>query len=315
MKRLLKLYFYRLLHEKAFWIIFGILGLAGIVTGWVVGSAYVRSLDSHSYSLFDTYGLGYYTVMGLSFNFSASSLATIVNGGIPAIVGAYLQLGFWGLIVITLFVGREWKEKTFRNQILAGQSRLSIYLSSLIVCLVIAVANLLVFEALMLVTGSLFGTPFFTANELSHTANLVGKFAISITLLFLIYLMMACAATSWSYIIPNSWGALGLFYASCLALLISVIVVDDFAQSHLLPLYLLENFLPGYQAAKLMVFDYDTAVTSYVDVGGGQYVYYQAVSTAGHAVPFILTTIFSNLLYAAGMTFLGCLSFIKRDLK
>lgn len=109
MKRLLKLYFYRLAHEKAFWIIFGILGIAGIVTGWVVGSSYLRSLDSSSYSIFETYGLGYYTVMGLSFNFSASSLSTIVSGGIPAIVGAYLQLGFWGLIVITLFVGREWK--------------------------------------------------------------------------------------------------------------------------------------------------------------------------------------------------------------
>jgi hypothetical protein len=266
-------------------------------------------------TLFDTYGLGSYVAMGLSFSFSLSSLSSIVSVGVPGLVAAWLQLGFWGLIVITLFIGREWKERTFRNQILAGQSRLSIYFSSLIVCLVIALANLLVFETLMLVTGSLFGVPFFTARQLADTVNLGSKFAVSITLLFVIYLMMACAATSWSYIIPNSWGSLGVFYASCLALLFSVFIVDDIATRNHTSLYLLENFLPGYQSAKLMAFDYDNAITSYKDMGGQGYVYYMPQTTAGHATPFILTTVFSNLFYAAAMTFLGCFSFLKRDLK
>jgi hypothetical protein len=48
MKRLLSLYFYRLVREKGFWIIFGLIGLAGLITGFAVGelNAYVRGNGS-----------------------------------------------------------------------------------------------------------------------------------------------------------------------------------------------------------------------------------------------------------------------------
>ena len=310
MKRLLKLYYYRLKKETSFWVIFGLIGGAGLLLGIIVG-AYYGAMGENERKWID---LASFTLVGFT---TSSSLASLTSAFSTAnIVASSMAVGFWGLIVITLFIGREWKERTFRNQILAGNSRVKIYFSSYIVTISIALANLLVFIIAFLLGGSLFGVPYFSAYYIENIAGYVGTYWASFFMLLLVYLMFASAATSWSYIIPNSWGALGLFYASIVFITIVGTIVTVLGERNHMPVYLFMNFLPDYQTARLTAMSFDTAVTGYAkEVSPYGYITYTSVVTEGHATSFVLTTVFSNLFYIALMDFLGCLSFVKRDLK
>ena len=70
-------------------------------------------------------------------------------------------------VVVALFIGREYSDKTIRNKIVAGHSRMTIYLSNLIVC---SVATVIFFAVPTLLIGLGVGAPLLGGFELSAKA-------------------------------------------------------------------------------------------------------------------------------------------------
>jgi hypothetical protein len=317
MKRLLKLYYYRSIHEKSVLIFLLIIGFLGLLIGINVGNNYAQNIRA-GMSSGDIPGIADLTLVGfstgLSFNlsvFSGNYLSS--NFYVVAAVSNYLQIGLWSLIVITLFIGREWRERTFRNQILAGESRIAIYLSSLVVSATIGLINLIAFIGLFMIGASLFGVPFFLPSE----SSLVGAWWVAFFLCLLIFLTFITGAVCFSYLIPNSWGALGVFVGGSAFISLFTLAIDAACFNTGTVCYLFENFLTPYQYSRLSTLTYDSAISSYttiVNQYSGNTTYHPVIS-AGHSTSFILTTVFSNLFYMAAATFFGALSFVKRDLK
>lgn len=70
-------------------------------------------------------------------------------------------------VVVALFIGREYSDKTIRNKIVAGHSRMTIYLANLIVC---SVATAIFFAVPTLLIGLGVGAPLLGGFELSAKA-------------------------------------------------------------------------------------------------------------------------------------------------
>lgn len=70
-------------------------------------------------------------------------------------------------VVVALFIGREYSDKTIRNKIVAGHSRMTIYLANLIVC---SVATVIFFAVPTLLIGLGVGAPLLGGFELSAKA-------------------------------------------------------------------------------------------------------------------------------------------------
>lgn len=70
-------------------------------------------------------------------------------------------------IIVALFVGREYSDKTIRNKIITGHSRLAIYLSNLIVC---STATVILFVVPTLLVGLGVGAPLLGGFELPAKA-------------------------------------------------------------------------------------------------------------------------------------------------
>jgi hypothetical protein len=140
---------------------------------------------------------------------------------------------------------------------------------------------------------------------------------VAFFLCLLIFLTFITAAVCFSYLIPNSWGALGVFVGGSAAISLFTLIIDAACLNTGTVCYLFENFLTPYQYSRLSTLSYDSAIASYTSIVNsysGNTTYVPVIST-GHSTSFILTTVFSNLFYMAVTTFFGALSFVKRDLK
>ena len=94
-------------------------------------------------------------------------------------------------VVVALFIGREYSDKTVRNKIITGHSRLSIYLSNLIVC---STAAAIYYVVPTLLIGLGLGAPLLGGFELTAKAfilpALIGLLAVlGLTSLFLLVVM------------------------------------------------------------------------------------------------------------------------------
>lgn len=94
-------------------------------------------------------------------------------------------------VLVVMLVGREYTDKTIRNKIVTGHSRVSIYLANLIVCLTAAA---ILFIVPMLLIGLAVGTPLLGGFTLSFKAFILPFFCyllgvFGFTSLFLLIVM------------------------------------------------------------------------------------------------------------------------------
>jgi hypothetical protein len=315
MKRLLSLYFYRLVREKGFWIIFGLIGLAGLITGFAVGelNAYVRGNGSGAT---EAMSISQVALLGLNLPFSSSIGAVFGfsgNGGFA--LNQYFNLGFVALIVIPFFIGKEWRYRTIRNQILCGEDRTKIFLSALVSALAIALACFAVFEACLWFVAGCFGAPVFLQAQVKADPNISAHFALSFFLALWLYLVMSAVACSWNFIISNSWGALALFYVTFLVINVLTMITEGICDLNHHYVYQLLEWLPSYQFDHAMTYFVDRTYRFVQQTTSSGDVYFATEYVDGRAGLLALKTILGGLILGGGMSYLGILAFKKKDLK
>lgn len=64
-------------------------------------------------------------------------------------------IGLFIAIFVSIFVGKEYSEGIIRNKVIVGHSRISIYLSNLIICVITSILCELIYLAIVLLIGTL----------------------------------------------------------------------------------------------------------------------------------------------------------------
>lgn len=329
MKDLLKMYFYRLYHSKMLYVIYGVVALIAIIAiiilfeinAQVKKSAIETGTTYNPSASISQLALWCFSIPLQSL--SATTLLTAISYQKLFTMAAtsYFPIGFLALFVIAFFVGKDWRNRTFRNQILAGHSRLEIYLCAQIITLVIALGLVAVWELTLWVFGLAFQIPAFVDGQFDYTltssgikviSNTTGVFLLCFFMSLLIYIAVSVVACAWAFIIPNSWGAVGLLYATLQLLNLVAVIVTAASSINFNTYYQLQEWLLPYQ---LSLF------TDYIpDVRGGYFYiknanYWQLLVYNGRAGWLSLKTVISSLVLMGGMGYLGGLAFSKRDLK
>lgn len=324
---LFKMYLYRLYHTKSVYIVYGVLALVAIIAVSVFAEINAQATKSNGgtptavLSLSEL-ALWCFAVPGAFSNFMQTNASTSLVNGATTSLANFLPLGFIGLMVICFFVGKDWQNRTFRNQILAGHGRIQIYLVAQLTALLIALGLIITWEATIWSLGSALRVPAFVTNQFETTIgdvtydpNPAGVFCASFFMELLIYISLAVISCAWSFIIPNSWGSFGLLYGTLeLFALISVITyaLGYFnADSY----YQLREFFLSYQMGQFSGFtgDYYATFSSQTTNYGTAYV--SSTWHAGRTLALCLKTAGSSLVLIGGMGYLGGLAFVKRDLK
>lgn len=327
---LLKMYFYRLYHSKIVYIVYGVVALIAIIAIVVLFETNAQ-VKKNAAETGGTYApvasISQLALWCFSIPLTSLSSATLIAQAslstvVTMVVTTYFPVGFLALLVIAFFVGKDWRNRTFRNQILAGHSRLEIYLCAQIITLIISLGLVAVWELTLWVFGLAFQLPAFLEGQFNYTlsdgtkvfSNTTGVFVLCFFLCLLIYIAFSVVACAWTFIIPNSWGAVGLIYATFQLLNLVAIIVYAASQMNSNSYYQLQEWLIPYQ---LSLF------TSYFPDIGGQYVYssnqgyngWHLTVFNGRAGMLSLKTAITSLIMMGGMGYLGGLAFAKRDLK
>ena len=324
---LFKMYIYRLLHSKMIFVLYAIVALIALIA---VGVMF--QMNAQAAKRATELGIPYVPQASISqialwcFSIPLASLSvTSLSAGslISAIATSSFPLGVLSVIAIAFFIGKDWRNRTFRNQILAGHSRFEIYMTAMIVSLIIALGFVVVWEFTLWVFGLAFQLPAFidgqfdyvlTSSNTQVVANAPAVFALSFFMSLLIYLVVAVVACAWCFIIPNSWGAIGLLYATAQLFNFVALVVFLTSQANNCTYYQFEEWLTPYQLGLFTSFIPDLR-GGYVFVDQGGYSYWRMLTYGGRVGFVCLKTVISSLVLAGGMGYLGCLAFAKRDLK
>jgi hypothetical protein len=324
MNRIIKSYLYRLIREKAFWIIMGLVSFAALLFAIITKVA-----NSEVYKNGGTTAIMSTTMFALM-GTSLPTLDIAANLGFSSSASVSsvfsFPIGFISLLVISFFIGREWQNRTFRNQILAGHGRLSIYLSAIVVSLIIAIANLLAFEITLWLFGLLLQNPVFTPTQFANVSEFYDSntgtttihgltggplFAVCFFMSMFLYLVGALIAVSWSFIIPNSWGSLGVFYGMLEGLLLVNLILFLALNLNYIDSYPFTEWLFSNQVSKFQSMGLDSAFKFTTNEYGG----HVTETVYGRTLPLVIKTLVSGSILGGGMAVLGGLSFVKRDLK
>lgn len=331
---LLKMYFYRLLHSKMVYVIYGIVVLVAIIAVIVLfeNNAQQAKLATENGTTYtpvaslSQIALWCFSVPLLSATASNIILEAKLTSVFSMAVTAYFPIGFLALFVIAFFVGKDWRNRTFRNQILAGHSRLEIYLCAQIVSLVIALGLVAVWELTLWAFGSAMRVPAFLEGQFNYTlsdgtkvvSNTTGVFVLSFFMCLILYIVTSVLACSWCFIIPNSWGAIGLLYATFQLFNLVSVIVYAAASINYNTYYLFQEWLMPYQMGLYSNYFSDLyGQYRYVNSSGSSYSSsgWRLEIYNGRAGLLALKTVVSSLVLMGGMGYLGGLAFMKRDLK
>lgn len=283
MKSLVKMYLYRLVHSSLFWVCVGLTAISAIITVGIFAEINVQLILSKE--------APQHSIAGMLIDSE--------------------DFGNWPLILgpafVSFFFALEWKDGTFRNQILAGKSRTQIFLSAQILGLIISGAVLFIDLFFFFTLGFAFQIPFFIVGTAQTVDEVVSSFWIAFFLLIFLGIFLATIATSFAFIAHNAWGAFGCFIAFLFLSNIIYGVVSLFQGLNYDNYYVVNECLYAYQASALKSLNFDGF--SYYGKSGN------LVKVVGRTLPLVLKTLFSSLIVGGGMGFLGWLSFTKRDLK
>lgn len=140
------------------------------------------------------------------------------------VVNNYIQyIGLFIAIFVGIFVGKEYSEGIIRNKIIVGQSRLLIYLSKFIICVVASVLCQLIYICIVLIIGiPLFGKIQMPISQFmlsilntilivivycsifNFIAMIFSEITVSITINILIFITMFIIEASIGYIANSS---------------------------------------------------------------------------------------------------------------
>lgn len=142
---------------------------------------------------------------------------------------ATLALPLLAAFVITLFIGRDFSERTVRNKLISGHSHASVYLSNLVTGFF---STLLIYAAMLL--GGLIGIPLAEPTLLSGNTNVLTYVIIGI----FASLSCASAATLINMTLGNRLAALivsMLLFAGILVLFVpnaNLLAIPEFSDGH-----------------------------------------------------------------------------------
>jgi hypothetical protein len=328
---LLKMYFYRLTHDKiayAILIIIFAMALIAVLFGWDQNEQakrtaqlngtevqYQFSLSMIALSCFSTPN----QIVSTLFMVNLVSVTDGFQSLIQSVFNTILPIGFISLIYISSFFGREWHNRTLRNQILSGHSRFQIYLASFVATLLWCLAGTIIWQIVVWGLGGALQVPAFLKGQFYSDAygtnySYPGIMAISFFMEMLIYVTFAMIALSWVYIIGNSWGALGLFAATIFAFDVFFSIIFGIGRNHNNTYFQFMECLLPYQNAAFLNYDVDIAAKYVVQTSeyGNSFT---LKAEYGRALPLILKTVFSSIILVGGFGGLGYLAFYKKDLK
>lgn len=319
---LMKMYLYRLYHTKMVYIVYGIVALIAVILVLIMAETNAQSTKQNSGVYTPVFSLSQvalwcYSVPALSITSLYGSFMTSTQGAVMSGASTYVPLGFVGLMVICFFVGKDWRNRTFRNQILAGHGRFQIYLTAQLCGLLVALGLVLTWEATIWALGSAFRIPAFLTGQFNVTIDGVnympdpaGVFCMSFFMELLIYISLTVLACAWAFIIPNSWGAFGLLYATIEAASLFAAVLYVLGEFNGNSYFQVQEWLMSYQLGQYNAFMSDY----YVNYVKGSYGWTPTLFE-GRQLYLGLKTAASSLIIIGGMGYLGAFSFGKRDLK
>lgn len=322
---LLKMYLYRLTHSKMIYIVYGIIALIAIIACAILfelnAQEYKQAVEAGKAANYTpSHAIADLALWCFSIPL-ASAAPTMIDSGQLLNVGLtlYFPLGFIALFIIAFFVGKDWRNRTFRNQLLAGHSRLEIYFAAQITSLIIALSLVVVWELTSWVAGLAFRLPAFRAGQfdyvLTNGAKYIGNAPAAFTLSFfmdlLIFLTFAVVACAWCFIIPNSWGAVGLLYANLELITVISTIIYAVGMVNFNSYYQLQEWLSPYQLSMYSNYIADRYYDfTFVENSG-----WSLIVGNGRGGLLALKTVLTSLFMMGGMGYLGALSFTKRDLK
>jgi hypothetical protein len=127
----------------------------------------------------------------------------------------------------------------------------------------------------------------------------------------LIYLTFTVVACAWCFIIPNSWGAVGLLYATFELINVVAVIVFAIGTVNFNSYYRLQEWFSPYQLSMYSSYIADR----YYDFKFTENNGWSFVIGNGRGGMLALKTVVTSLLLMGGMGYLGGLAFSKRDLK
>jgi ABC-2 type transport system permease protein len=278
MSQLLRMYLYRLRHSKMFYVFLALAFLTALATTAIEAEANAQE------AIYDS---------GPSFSIGSLLMGATDFGSWPTILGPAL---------ISFFFALEWKDGTFRNQILAGKSRTEMFLSGQIVGLIISLSVFLADFLPSLLFGLLFRMPFFL------TGVDTGSFWTALGMIFFLGLFLSSLATSLAFLVRNSWGAFGCFIgflilASTVYLFTVILEAANFDVY-----YECHEFLYSYQVSKFQSLSFDSLT---IWRHGAQ----SPIIVMGRSNWLIAKTFISSLLIGGGVGYGAWRSFLKRDIR
>lgn len=279
MKSLLKMYLYRLIHSTLFWVCIGLAVVTPIIWVFVEAELNVQL-----------------ALKGYDPSFSIAALIVSMESFMnwPLVMGPAF---------VSFFYALEWKDGTFRNQILAGKSRTQIYLSSQLMGFFICFSIFLVNFLITLLLGLAVQMPFFILNATTTLGSAIGTYLVSFFMLFFLGIFVTVVSTSFAFIIHNAWGAFGCLIGFFFFISFVETITNLFESVNQDSYYVFKELLYSYQASRFISLNYDFSDGVY------------AARVSGRAAALIIKTILSSLFVGGGMGYLGWLSFTKRDLK
>nr|MCR4562344.1 hypothetical protein [Bacilli bacterium] len=188
MKDIFRLLLFRMRKEALGYIVLGLIAVFNAVLALILGLIHLDNPEAAVY-------LGEF--MDFSFSPFYVILGTVASFN-PLIL---IIMGY-----VALFIGKEWRQRTFRNFLLAGKSRMSIYLSFYLFGILAALGLVIVGQIFYWPIGLAFGVSFRPAN--SEAILYLIKFAVNL----IAYLTFVSMAIGIVFLVPNGWATIGISY-------------------------------------------------------------------------------------------------------
>ena len=323
---LLHLYFYRLTHEKIAYVILGLTLLGAFLTvfvGWETNQQLIKAAQESGKQASLSFSLSMVSMSCFALPSSLASMFYLANFLIispsstgSSIIGSFFSIGTVSLLYICFFFGREWHNRTFRNQILSGHGRLGIFSAGVISALVWALVCVAIWQIGIWGLGLAMKVPAFLPGQYGTVDSYGALFATCFFLTLLVFLTYAIVSVSWVYIIPSSWGAFGLLAASFVLNNLILTITLSLGTANGNTYYKFAECLVSYQYLSAMNCNIDKAAQyEFVENPYTGESSLQLVLVKGRATVNIIKTIASSLVISGAMYGFGVLVFTKRDLK